>query len=344
MGPPILPDQSNKSSNKTRSSSFLLILALLAWCSLWTSHTAASPIALARPLSLSQEAPLPLSSSSTPLAQASSHSYSQQPTLAKRQESLSEQPIYDLVERLLPPAYHTHFVFKLQPGLTLASTTNVHDTFRISNGEDNKILVEGATLSGLGAGLNYYLKHICKVEMSWSGDRFSGANGIPAIPPRITTDVTTDPAGITRASFVPLRYYMNVVTFGYSFVFWDWERWERELGKHISDLDLTLIVILSEKKNATFEYSTHVFLSLTLLDWMMLNGVNMALGMVGQEYVVRRFYESLGLTREELNSFIGGPAFMPWQRMGNTQGSWGYENDTQFKNDWIDSQWELQWQ
>ncbi|KAG0024129.1 hypothetical protein BGZ81_007821 [Podila clonocystis] len=303
MGPPLLshPGLNKGPSNKTRPSYFLLILSLLVLCSLWPSDTAASPIAIT-PLSVSQEAPL--LSSSTP-AQVSSDSYSH-PRLTKRQESLSEQPLYDLVERLLPKAYHAHFVFKLQPGLTLTSTTNVHDTFRISNGEDNKILVEGATLSGLGAGLNYYLKHVCKVEMSWSGDRFSGVNGIPSTPPRITADVTTDPAGIIRASFVPLRYYMNVVTFGYSFVFWDWKRWEREL------------------------------------DWMMLNGVNMALGMVGQEYVVRRFYENLGLTRVELNSFIGGPAFMPWQRMGNTQGSWGYENDTQFKNDWIDSQWELQ--
>ncbi|KAG0079206.1 hypothetical protein BGZ92_001155 [Podila epicladia] len=307
MGPPLLvrPDLNKGPSTKTGFSAFLLILSLLVLCSLWTSPTTASPIALTRPLS-SQEAPL--SSSSIPLVQASSESYSH-PRHTKRQEPLSEQPLYDLVGRLLPQPYHAHFVFKLQPDLTItSSSTNIHDTFRISNGADNKILVEGATLSGLGAGLNYYLRYVCKVEMSWSGDRFSGANGIPATPPRITADVTTDPAGITRASFVPLRYYMNVVTFGYSYVFWDWKRWEREL------------------------------------DWMMLNGINMALGMVGQEYVVRRFYENLGLTREELNSFIGGPAFMPWQRMGNTQGSWGYANDTQFKNDWIDSQWELQQQ
>ncbi|KAG0348347.1 hypothetical protein BG004_005374 [Podila humilis] len=227
-----------------------------------------------------------------------------------KRQSLSEQPLYELVERLLPKAYHSHFIFKLQPGLTLGnSATNIHDTFRISNigatvDNNNKILVEGATLSGLGAGLNYYLKHVCQVDIAWSGDRFAEGT-MPIVPPRISPEVT---AGITRASFVPLRYYTNVVTFGYSFVFWDWERWEREL------------------------------------DWMMLNGVNMALGMVGQEYVIRQFYENQGLTREELNSFLGGPAFMPWQRMGNTQGSWGYQNDTQFKNDWIDSQWELQQQ
>ncbi|KAI7832676.1 tim-barrel domain-containing protein [Gamsiella multidivaricata] len=134
--------------------------------------------------------------------------------------------------------------------------------------------------------------------MSWSGDRFSD---MPTVPPVIDTA-----KGIIRASFVPWRYYMNVVTFGYSFVFWDWTRWEREL------------------------------------DWMFLNGINMALAMVGQEYVFRQMYENLGLTREELNGFFAGPAYMPWQRMGNIQGSWGFPNDTQYKNDWIDSQWELQ--
>ncbi|KFH63695.1 hypothetical protein MVEG_10388 [Podila verticillata NRRL 6337] len=292
-------DQQRRAPSNIRPS-FVLILSLLVLCSL-TTYTTASPIALTRQPSVQDK---PLSSlSSSPIEAVTAHS---QPKLTKRQD-LSEQPLYDLIERLLPQAYHAHFVFQLQPGLVLSSATNIHDTFRISNSSDgDKILVQGATLSGLGAGLNYYLKYVCKVEMSWSGDRFSGTNGIPAVPPLITANVTTDPAGITRASFVPFRYYMNVVTFGYSSAFWDWERWEREL------------------------------------DWMMLNGVNMALGMVGQEYVARRFYENLGLTREELNLFFGGPAFMPWQRMGNTQGSWGYENDTQFKNDWIDSQWELQ--
>lgn len=325
------PDQQRRPSNKIRSSSLVLILSLLILCSLWT-HTAASPIAITRQPSTQEE---PLSSlSSPPVEAATVHS----PKLTKRQ-GLSEQPLYDLVERLLPQAYHTHFIFQLQPGLVLTSTTNVHDTFRISNSRDgDKILVEGATLSGLGAGLNYYLKYICKVEMSWSGDRFSGTNGIPAVPPRITADVITDPAGITRASFVPFRYYMNVVTYGYSFAFWDWERWERELGK---DQCLSHDCTRPEKVDPN---THHARPSFDFLDWMMLNGVNMGLGMVGQEYVVRRFYENLGLTREELNSFLGGPAFMPWQRMGNTQGSWGYANDTQFKNDWIDSQWELQQQ
>ncbi|KAG0050374.1 hypothetical protein BGZ83_004839 [Gryganskiella cystojenkinii] len=224
-----------------------------------------------------------------------------------------EAPLYALVKRHLPAAYQDLFQFKLNPGLTVTnSASNIHDTFRVSNSNNNqdgsggsaagKILIEGVSLSALGAGLNHYLRTVCQVEMTWSGDRF---DQLPAVPPRLTGDNSNS---VVKASFVPWRYYMNVVTFGYSFAFWDWSRWEREL------------------------------------DWMMLNGINMALAMVGQEYVVRKFYEDQGLNRDEINGFIGGPAFMPWQRMGNIQGSWGFVNDTQYKNDWIDSQWELQGQ
>ncbi|KAF9541519.1 hypothetical protein EC957_003017 [Mortierella hygrophila] len=139
--------------------------------------------------------------------------------------------------------------------------------------------------------------------MTWSGDRF---DQLPAVPPLIPSDAGVD--GIVRASFVPWRYYMNVVTFGYSFAFWDWNRWQREL------------------------------------DWMMLNGINMALAMVGQEHVVRKFYENQGLSNDDISDFLGGPAFMPWQRMGNIQGAWALQENTTFNNDWIESQWELQGQ
>jgi len=112
--------------------------------------------------------------------------------------------------------------------LSTNSATNIHDTFRIYNIQESSqgIAIEGKTLSALGAGLNHYLKEVCKVEMTWSGDRF---DQLPTVPPLIPAEAGVD--GTVRASFVPWRYYMNVVTFGYSFAFWDWNRWQRELGK-----------------------------------------------------------------------------------------------------------------
>lgn len=77
------------------------------------------------------------------------------------------------------------------------------------------------------------------------------------------------------------RQYFNVVTYGYSMPYWSWERWEKEL------------------------------------DWMALHGVNMPIALVGTEAIGTRVWRSLGVTRPEIDAFYTGPAFLPWQRMGN---------------------------
>jgi hypothetical protein len=198
------------------------------------------------PLSPPALSPLAVSTSGSPVTTSSSDSkpswrlpYPATSTqaLKKREESeensgASVTPLVDLVKRHFPVAYHDLFHFKLQPGLVVAnSVSNIHDTFKISSSNENDkvtLLIEGASLSALGAGLNYYLRNVCQVEMSWSGDRF---DQIPDVPPKLKDNTGIDGEVIVRASFVPWRYYMNVVTFGYSFAFWDWSRWERELGK-----------------------------------------------------------------------------------------------------------------
>ncbi|KAF9912258.1 hypothetical protein EC991_000149 [Linnemannia zychae] len=190
------------------------------------------------------------------------------PTAAAPEETTVVSPLQELVKRLLPESYHTHFQFTLRADLATNSVTNVHDTFRIYNLEGARVAIEGVTLSALGVGLNHYLKHVCNVEMTWSGDRF---DQLPTVPPLIPAGAGVD-------------------------------------------------------------------------DWMMLNGVNMALAMTGQEYVVRKFYENQGLERGDIDNFLAGPAFMPWQRMGNIQGAWALQESSTFNNDWIDSQWALQGQ
>uniref|UniRef100_A0A8C0G4L6 Alpha-N-acetylglucosaminidase n=1 Tax=Chelonoidis abingdonii TaxID=106734 RepID=A0A8C0G4L6_CHEAB len=77
------------------------------------------------------------------------------------------------------------------------------------------------------------------------------------------------------------RYYQNVCTQSYSYVWWDWPRWEREI------------------------------------DWMALNGINLALAFTGQEAVWQRVYLSLGLNQSEIDEYVTGPAFLAWNRMGN---------------------------
>lgn len=85
---------------------------------------------------------------------------------------------------------------------------------------------------------------------------------------------------------VPIRQAFNVVTFGYTTAFWDWKRWEYEI------------------------------------DWMALHGINMPLAMTGQEIIWQKVWKHhFGLTDIELDDFFTGPAFLPWNRMGNIYGN-----------------------
>ncbi len=77
-----------------------------------------------------------------------------------------------------------------------------------------------------------------------------------------------------------IRFYQNPCVYGYSFAFWSWLP----------------------------DWSDH-------LDWMALNGINLALAASGQELIWRQTYRSLGL--ETLENFFTGKAFLPWNRMGN---------------------------
>ncbi|KAF9920623.1 hypothetical protein FBU30_009529 [Linnemannia zychae] len=236
------------------------------------------------------------------------------------------QPLYGLVQRLLPKPYHTAFDFQVvaESSIPPPSPKNKYDVYRVSNiagassnGTGPSIKIEGTTISALGVGLKYYLEQAGQVELTWSGNRF---NELPAQPPRVP-DLELDSGNVVttghvHGSFVPWRYYTNVVTFGYQFAFWDWVRWEREI------------------------------------DWMLLNGINQLPAMVGQEYVFREFFRSLGVKDADFASFFSGPVYQPWQRMGNMQGSWTYKltgvgneaSELAHKNRWIDSQWALQQQ
>lgn len=160
------------------------------------------------------------------------------------------QPLYGLVKRLLPKAYHSTFDFQIvsESAIPPSSPKNKYDVYRVSNvaatvdaannhasehgGHQPTVLIEGTTFSALGVGLKFYLEQAAQVELTWSGDRF---NELPAQPPRVP-DLELDSGNVVttghvHGSFVPWRYYTNVVTFGYQFTFWDWSRWERELGK-----------------------------------------------------------------------------------------------------------------
>ncbi|MBJ6121081.1 alpha-N-acetylglucosaminidase [Sphingomonas sp. BT553] len=80
------------------------------------------------------------------------------------------------------------------------------------------------------------------------------------------------------------RAYLNTCTYGYTTPFWTWARWEREI------------------------------------DWMAANGVDMPLALEGQEYVWRALWREAGLDDAAIAGHFSGPAFLPWERMGNIEG------------------------
>lgn len=104
---------------------------------------------------------------------------------------------------------------------------------------------------------------------------------------------------LERESPFVYRYFLNYCTYSYTMAFWDWEQFE------------------------------------SLIDYMALNGINLALSIVGQEAVVRELLLQYGCTPEEADDYICGPAYFAWQWMNNLTGfcgplpDWWYERSLQ---------------
>ncbi|XP_034050291.1 alpha-N-acetylglucosaminidase-like [Thalassophryne amazonica] len=134
----------------------------------------------------------------------------------------------------------------------------------------DRLTVTGSSGVAAASGLYSYFKHFCNCHVSWSGDQLDLPRPLPKV------------SGILRISTPHrFRYYQNVCTYSYSFVWWDWPRWEREI------------------------------------DWMALNGINLPLAFTGQEALWQEVYRALGLNQSEIEDFFAGPAFLAWNRMGN---------------------------
>ena len=111
-------------------------------------------------------------------------------------------------------------------------------------------------------------------------------NGMTAQLPENLPKVSTP---VRKETNLSLRYDFNYCTYSYTMAFWDWSRWEKEI------------------------------------DWMALHGINLPLAAVGEECVWKNMLTKLGYTKEEINKFIAGPAFLAWWAMNNLEG-WGGPN------------------
>jgi alpha-N-acetylglucosaminidase len=162
------------------------------------------------------------------------------------------------------------------------------DVYEISAARGT-VLLRGNSAIALTRGAYEYLRTHCNGMVTWSGENLSLPASFPAAPVKRV-----------QAAF-RLRQYFNVCTFGYTTVWWDWKRWEREI------------------------------------DWMALHGINMPLALNGQEAIWLRVWKLFGISRDELDDYFTGPAFLPWHRMGNVNRHGGPLSDH-----WMDEQRLLQ--
>ena len=110
-----------------------------------------------------------------------------------------------------------------------------------------------------------------------------------------------DYQGEKVTSLFKQRAYLNVCAYGYTMPWWDWPQWQKEL------------------------------------DWMALHGVNNPVAMEGQEYIWQKLWNEFGVDNQELEHYFSGPAFTPWQRMGNIEGHEG-----PLPQSWINKKHQLQ--
>lgn len=140
--------------------------------------------------------------------------------------------------------------------------------------EGNKISIAGSDTVALLSGFRYYLSHIA------SGSIGRGGDVIPAVLP-----LPDKP--ISRRSGLAVRNAYNFTVAGYTFPYWQWDKWEREI------------------------------------DLLALSGINSALVTIGQEAVWYDTWRQLGWSDAEARAWISLPAHQPWQSMSNLSGFGG---------------------
>lgn len=196
--------------------------------------------------------------------------------------SVQESAAEAVLRRLLPTHFHS-FHFKIvSKDACGGQSCFLIENYNVSSQDGAEIIIKGTTAVEISSGLHWYIKYFCGVHVSWDK---TGGMQIASVPKPGSLPRVKD-GGVLIQRPVPWNYYQNVVTSSYSYVWWDWERWEKEI------------------------------------DWMALQGINLPLAFTGQEAIWQKVFMGFNISMEDLNDFFGGPAFLAWARMGNLHG-WG---------------------
>ena len=94
----------------------------------------------------------------------------------------------------------------------------------------------------------------------------------------------TDEALTSVVSPYKKHYFINPVSFGYTTPYWDFTQWKKQLN------------------------------------WMAMHGYDMTFALVATEAISYKVFKKIGISDSNLMNFYNGPAFAPWQRMGNIMG------------------------
>lgn len=178
--------------------------------------------------------------------------------------------VQDLIKRLIG-SRSVDFDVEVDPSIGPKN----RDTFKLIN-IGSRISITGTSGVAAAWGFYYYISQYCGCHVSWGGDQLNIPDRLPSLPS----------GGLLVTSNDRFRYYQNVCTVSYSFAWYNWSNWEREI------------------------------------DWMALNGINFPLAFNGQEAIWQRVYLKMGFKQTEIDGHFGGPAFLAWSRMGNMRG-WG---------------------
>lgn len=119
-----------------------------------------------------------------------------------------EEAARGLVRRILP-AKADRFLFEAIPA------EQGRDVFELES-RDGLVVVRGNSGAAIASGLNWYLKHYCRCQVSLCGDNLALPDPLPTVPEKVR-----------RASPWKHRYYLNFCAFSYSLAWWDWPQWER---------------------------------------------------------------------------------------------------------------------
>ena len=119
------------------------------------------------------------------------------------------RPAHEAIRRLVGPRYAGQVSLETIPG------SEGRDTFRVSV-RHRRPVIAGSSTPALLMGFNWYLKHVAKADISWTGDQLD-------LPPRLPLPAQP----IERSSVVKHRFAGNDTEDGYSGPHRTFEDWER---------------------------------------------------------------------------------------------------------------------